>query len=64
MFYILACLLPDGSYLVFVNTTVNVTKSLFDVKFFPTINKYCYNSEINKTNTTDRFDYIYMLQYK
>ena len=49
---------------MFVNTTVNVTKSLFDVKFFPTINKYCYNSEINKTNTTDRFDYIYMLQYK
>ena len=35
MLYILACLLPGGSHLVFVNTTVYVTKILFDVKFFP-----------------------------
>ena len=36
MLHILACLLPGGSHLVFVKTTVYVTKILFDVKFFPT----------------------------
>ena len=35
MLYILAFLLPGGSHLVFVNTTVYVTKVLFDVEFFP-----------------------------
>ena len=34
MLYILVCLLPGGSYLEFVNTTVYVTKTLFDAKFF------------------------------
>ena len=32
--YVLAFLLPSGSHLVFVNTTVYMTKFLFDVKFF------------------------------
>ena len=35
MLYIPAFLLPGGSHFVFVNTTVSVTKILFDVKFFP-----------------------------
>ena len=34
MLYILAFLLQGGSHSVFVNTTIYVSKILFDVKFF------------------------------